>query len=137
MQLFLEIIDGSFDLFTIGLWVSICCPLSLSVSLTCRNDRVAESFFTTARNCPSTEGSQFDGIISYLARKCGGQVGNRGIVSITASRRGNPTDYPLRNVADFENRTLFCTNSEINSWICYEFKNLRIQLTHYSIHSRA
>jgi hypothetical protein len=36
MQLFLEIIDGSFDLFTIRLWVSICCPLSLSVSPTCR-----------------------------------------------------------------------------------------------------
>jgi hypothetical protein len=24
----------------------------------------------------------------------------------------------------------------MNSWICYEFKNLRVQLTHYSIHSR-
>jgi hypothetical protein len=71
-----------------------------------------------------------------LTRNCGGHIGDHGIVSITASSHGNSTGYPLRNVADFENRTLFCTNSEVNSWICYDFKNMRIKPTHYSVRSR-
>jgi hypothetical protein len=136
MRLFIEIIDESFDVLTIGLWVSVCCRLSLSVSPTHQNDRFVESLLSTAHNCPFAEGSPLEGIISYLTRKCGGHIGDRGIVSISASSVNSPTNYPLRNVADFENRTYFCTNIEVNSWICYDFKNMRIKPTHYSIRSR-
>jgi hypothetical protein len=44
--------------------------------------------------------------------------------------------YPLRHVADFENRTLFGTQNIQNSWICYDFKDVRVTLTHYSVRSR-
>jgi hypothetical protein len=56
-------------------------------------------------------------------------------VSITTSSIGNAQSYPLRHVADFENQTFFCTNVEANSWICYDFKDMQIKVTHYSIRS--
>jgi E3 ubiquitin-protein ligase HECTD1 len=55
---------------------------------------------------------------------------------ITASSVADPQYYPLRNVADFENQSMFYTNNEINSWICYDFNNRLIKLTHYSIRTR-
>jgi hypothetical protein len=55
------------------------------------------------------------------------------IISITASSVGSPQSYPLRNLADFENRTYFSTRNEANSWICYDFKDMRVKLTHYSL----
>jgi E3 ubiquitin-protein ligase HECTD1 len=61
---------------------------------------------------------------------------DRNIVSITASSIGNPQSYPLRHVADFENQSCFATNNEANSWICYDFKDMQIKVTHYSIRTR-
>jgi hypothetical protein len=95
-----------------------------------------ESSLSTAHNCPFVDGSPLEGIISYLTQKCGGHIGDRGIVSISASSINSPTGYPLRNTADFANQTLFCTNNEVDLWICYDFKNMRINPIHYSIRSR-
>jgi hypothetical protein len=39
-------------------------------------------------------------------------------------------------VADFKNQTCFYTNDEANSWICYDFKDMQIKVTHYSIRTR-
>jgi hypothetical protein len=61
---------------------------------------------------------------------------DRDIVSITASSFFNAQSYPLRDVADFQNRNLFLTNSVANSWICYDFKDMRIKVTQYSIRTR-
>jgi hypothetical protein len=41
----------------------------------------------------------------------------------------------LRNVAYFENQNGFYTKNEPNSWICYDFKNMHIKPTHYSLRS--
>jgi hypothetical protein len=136
MQLFITIIDESFDILTIGLWISICRRLSLSVSPTHQNDRLAESSLSTVHNCPFADGSPLEGVISDLTRNCGVQIGDRGIVSISANSINSPTSHPLRNIADFENQSCFFTNNEVNSWICYDFKNMRIKPTHYSIRSR-
>jgi hypothetical protein len=61
---------------------------------------------------------------------------DRNIVSITASSVGNPQGRPLRHVADFENQSCFWTKSEANSWIFYDFKDMQIKVTHYSIRTR-
>jgi hypothetical protein len=57
---------------------------------------------------------------------------DRDVISITASSVVNPQSNPLRNLADFENQTYFYTQNSQNSWICYDFKNMRINLSHYS-----
>jgi hypothetical protein len=31
---------------------------------------------------------------------------------------------------------MFCTQNTPNSWICYDFKDMRVTLTHYSVRSR-
>jgi hypothetical protein len=88
--------------------------------------------------CPysTTDSGSLDGIISYLTRTHFGHVLDRDVISMTASSVMNPHAYPLRHLADFENQTYFCTQSKSNSWICYDFKNMRIHLTHYSLRSR-
>jgi hypothetical protein len=59
---------------------------------------------------------------------------DRNIVSLTASSIGNET-YLLHNVADFGNQGFFYTNDEADSWIRYDFKDMQIKVSHYSIRS--
>jgi hypothetical protein len=61
---------------------------------------------------------------------------DRNIVSIAASSIDDPRSYPLRRVADFKNQSCFKTKNEVNSWICYDFKDMQIKVTHYSIRTR-
>jgi hypothetical protein len=80
--------------------------------------------------------SQQDGIISYLTKRSGGHVIDRNIVSITASSIHHLQSWPFRHVADFENQNCFGTNNGANLWICYDFNDMQIKVTDYSIHSR-
>jgi hypothetical protein len=133
MLSFISHINESFDLLTFPIWHSLCSRLSLSVSPEFSNDR-----FIDERSCVCDfdVNSPQSGIISYLTKRFGGHVIDRNIVSITASSIRIPQSYPLRHVADFENRSYFATKNEANSWICYDFKDMRIKVTHYSIRSR-
>jgi hypothetical protein len=136
IESFIEIINESFDLLTFPIWRSLCYRLSLSVSIDFSTDRfVDESSSIVCRFDPNSNSNQ-DGIISYLTKRVGGHVIYRNIVSITASSFCNPQDCPLRHVADFENQGCFSTNNDANSWICYDFKDMKIKVTHYSIRTR-
>jgi hypothetical protein len=78
--------------------------------------------------------SSLDGIISYLTTKHGGNVHDKGVIEATASSALSA--YPVKNVADLQNGTdasHFESRNEPNSWLCYDFKNMRITPTHYSI----
>jgi hypothetical protein len=136
IRLFIDIIDESFDILTIGLWVSVCRRFSLSVLPIHLNDRVAESFFSIAHNYPFVDDSALDDIISYFTWKCGGYIGDRDIVSISASSVDNQTNNLLHSITDFEDRNYFYTNNEPISWVCYDFKNMHIKPTHYFIRFR-
>jgi hypothetical protein len=118
MSSFIQLMTESFDHFTFPIWCSLCSRLSLSNSIDCSSDR------------------NLDGILSYLTKRFGGHVIDRDIVSITASAVAYPQDYPLRQVADFENQCHIYTGNAPNSWICYDFKDMQIKVTHYSIRSR-
>jgi hypothetical protein len=83
---------------------------------------------------PLTEPRSKKGIISYLTRKHGGNVHDKGIVTIT-SKSVYP-DCPVRNVADLTNDdTLFRSQDEPGQWICWDFHELRVWPTHYTIRS--
>jgi hypothetical protein len=131
IESFISLINSSFDFLTFPIWRSLCHRLSLSVSIDFSNPRFHEKFSSVV--CPFVETSNLDGIISYLTKRFGGHVIDRNIVSITASSVGSPQCYPVRHVADFENQFFFCTKNEANSWICYDFKDMQIKVTHYSI----
>jgi hypothetical protein len=90
-----------------------------------------------------------DGIIADLTRQCGGNVHDCQIVTVTSSPqyRGNsPEKTAAQNVADLATESTFrlpyCARQEdthngANSWIRYDFKNLRIMPTHYAVRSHA
>jgi hypothetical protein len=86
------------------------------------------------RHFPFRDGSPFEGIISYLTTKCGGNVSDCGIVSVTSS--SVHSNYVAKNVVDLTGLSIAYTNNIANSWICYDFKNMRLQVNHYSIRSR-
>jgi hypothetical protein len=134
MLSFIELINTSFQVLTFAIWKALSRRLSLSVSPTFQNDRIHETFHSIG--CSFVEGSPLNGIMSYLTRKCGDHICDRGIVSINASSVSDPQYWPLRNVACFENQRGFYTKDEPNSWICYDFKCMRIKPTHYSLRSR-
>jgi hypothetical protein len=85
---------------------------------------------------PLILGCPLKGIIHHLTQECGGNVHDRGVVSITADRPWN--DDPSRaakNIADLEANSCFnCANAK-DMWVCYDFKNTKVILTDYSIRS--
>jgi hypothetical protein len=105
------------------------------------------------------KGGQFDvpdGIIAHVTRECGGNVHDRHVVDVTcgsfekATVGANPHSgvwnnnpvYAAKNAIDLETGPWFRSayrhiNEQIshtrNNWICYDFKERRIVLTHCTI----
>jgi hypothetical protein len=78
----------------------------------------------------------FDGIISYLTRKHGGNVHHKGIVTITSKPVGDSCYYTNRapwSVADFTSESEFRSEDEPGQWICWDFHKLCVRPTHYTI----
>jgi hypothetical protein len=126
ITLFLELMNESFCDTTIGIWRSLSRRLSLPWKWA--------TFCASAPGvCPFSWGNQMDGIISYLTRKRGGHVLDTGTVSITTSDPGVHGGHSLRNIVKAGNRAPFCTTDRRNSWICFDFKDLRVIVTQYSI----
>jgi hypothetical protein len=69
--------------------------------------------------------------------EAGGNVHDRGVVAITADRPVNVLScWTAKNIADLEaNSGFYCDNAE-NMSVCYDFKNMKVVLTDYSIRSR-
>jgi hypothetical protein len=115
-----------------SVWRSICARLLLPVN-------VAQQPGTQTRYF---EGHRFDfkpdtpldGIISYLTRKYGGNVHDMNAVTVTASAVLD-SRVP-KNVADLEADSYFISVNAPNQWLCYDFKDMQIKPTHYSIRSR-
>jgi hypothetical protein len=75
-----------------------------------------------------------DGIISYLTRKHGGNVHEKGIVTITSkSVDSTRPDCAPQNVADLTTESYFYADAEPDQWICWDFGELRVYPTHYTI----
>jgi hypothetical protein len=84
---------------------------------------------------PFREGSPFEGIISFLTRTHCGNVSDLGIVSISSSSVNG--SCVAKNVADFNTSSLGQTGGGANGWICYDFKDQRVKIEHYSLRSRS
>jgi hypothetical protein len=86
--LFIEMIGTSFEFLTFPIWEALCYRLALPVSPKTSNDRVVKSLNSVI--CSFDAGSPLNGIISYLTKKFGGHVEDRGVVSVSASSAHNP-----------------------------------------------
>jgi hypothetical protein len=89
------------------------------------------------RRFPLLRDSPLKGMIHHLTIECGGNVADRGIVDITANRPVNTSPvYAAKNIADLEANSFFHSDNAEGMWICYDFKDMKVVLTDYSIRSR-
>jgi hypothetical protein len=73
-----------------------------------------------------------DGIISYLAKKYGGNVHEKRIVAIT-SRSVRDRDCRPASVADLTTDGYFCSQSEPGQWVCWDFGGMRLYPVNYTL----
>jgi hypothetical protein len=125
MEAFFDLISNSIEFLTISVWMRLRNRIVGNVSHSTRIKSTDSDF-------PFNE-SPFNGIISHLTQKSGGNVCDRGIVSVTAS---GERSYQLNEIVNFDNSNIAQTINQPNSWICYDFKEMRVKVSHYSIRSR-
>jgi hypothetical protein len=77
--------------------------------------------------------SPLNGIIAYLSSSHGGNVSDRDIISVSASSVYSSNQ--AKNAADLQSTNCFHSTNNPNQWLCYDFKDRRVQPTHYSIHA--
>jgi hypothetical protein len=127
---FIDCSRQNFDHFTLPLWEGLCGRLMYQIVPQSLDKRVRHHAIQFQADRP------LDGVIAYLAAKCGGNVHVRDVVEITANRRYNTNmSYAEQNVADFGTPSLFHSANEPNQWICYNFKDMSVIPTYYSIGS--
>lgn len=80
------------------------------------------------------EQKPLNGIIAHLTRQCGGNVHDKGVVEVTAS--SDFVGQVPKNAADLEADTCFGSNNGLDTWLCYDFKDLKVTPTSYTIRSR-
>jgi hypothetical protein len=83
---------------------------------------------------PIQEAKSLDGIISYLTKKHGGNVHDKGIVTITSkSVRFDHWNHRPQNVADLTVDSTFYSGLGPHQWICWNFGERRVRPSHYTI----
>jgi hypothetical protein len=84
--------------------------------------------------CPFKSDKPRDGIISHLANKYGRNIHDDGIITITSKSVISDDPYwAVRNLADPGSTSCMCTKNGSNEWVCWDFQELRVQLTDYAI----
>jgi hypothetical protein len=73
------------------------------------------------------------GIISYLAFKHGGNVHDNGIVTVTSK---SVYSGAVRLLTDFSSDSFFSSQNAPGQWICWDFHEMRVCPTHYTIMSK-
>jgi hypothetical protein len=85
---------------------------------------------------PLKTAGSVDGIISYLTLKHGGNVHDKGIVTITSkSVYDDDPRWALRHVADLTSSSEFISNDGPGQWVCWDFHERRVRLSQYTIKS--
>jgi hypothetical protein len=98
---------------------------------------------------PPSDSDPLDGIIARLTRECGGNVHDHEVVEVTSSGQQNARSAcQAKNAADLKANSYFWSVGQYgtkksgkviahtrNNWLCYNFKNRRVVLTHYAIRS--
>ena len=79
--------------------------------------------------------NHFSGIINYLRKQSRNQIKKIVTFSCSSLYKNDDRFQPI-NVSNFENQERFFASENIkNSWICLDFNDHKIELSHYSIKS--
>jgi hypothetical protein len=75
-----------------------------------------------------------EGIVSYLTRKHGGNVHDKGIVIITSSSvYSDDPKHSVRNVGDIRSDSAFRSSHGADQWVRWDFRDMRIRMANYTI----
>jgi hypothetical protein len=128
---FCDFISDHFEYLNHSIWSSLRRRLLHPISIIRPIDRFGGKCFSPV------EGSPLEGIISYLSDKCGGNVHERGIVTITGHDcYSDNLCHAAFNAADLKADSYFYSKNERNQSLTYDFGDRRIQVSHYAIRSR-
>jgi hypothetical protein len=130
------------------IWSSLCCRLLLPVSHPKETPSAAHSRFADANvalastrhrpnavEIPMREGSALEGIISYLTEKHGGNVHEKGVVTITSKSVDEEPEADPKLAADLNSMSRFSSKGYPGQWICWDFHEMCVQPTHYTLYA--
>jgi hypothetical protein len=124
MKDFIELISTNFECLTVSVWRRLQSRLIDGPS-----KRPLRGL-----DLPFRSGAPLDGIIAYLTKTHNGNVSDLGIVDVTSSSVSSGS--AAKNAVCFTDSLHTQTLNVANSWLCYDFKAMLVNITHYSIRSR-
>jgi hypothetical protein len=74
----------------------------------------------------------FLGIIDMLRKSCGGNVHEKGVLTVTPSARGYVA-ITCNTIVDYSSDSSFSSLDSANEWICFDFKENTVKPNGYSI----
>lgn len=134
IQLF--IITFSLDNLNQSIRDQICKRLIQKVSNTATTHKYVSNHSSQSANIRtfSAKGNKyFDGIMRYLAKRTAGNIHTNGTIHIATNYPPNYKVNP-QNMVDFDSFKSYFVQTSLNT-ILFDFKNWRVQLSHYSLQS--
>lgn len=111
------------------IWRSICVRLHS----TSKNSNNCERYKNKSIEFKAISGQESNGIMRYLTNKTDGNIHQNGTIKITSnSVRNDPSCQP-ENIVDYEKENYYLSNDDKGVFICFDFKDNRVQLSDYSI----
>lgn len=134
IQEYIDIFDVEY--ITRAAWSAVTERLKLDIKPL--NDKTNENRYQ-ARFFKCSDEKVFSGIINYLREKSNGQIETK--IKITGSpiyQNADDHDDP-KCTTIFENheKKSYVSTNELDSWICYEFKEHQVTPTSYTIRARS
>lgn len=127
LQKFIDVFD--IDFLNSKIWKGFCQRLISSET----SERHNYKYITREHE----EVTEFNGLLRYLSNKTGGNIHDNGTIEVTSNSIYSDSHHP-KNLLDYQN-TEFNSYHSIgrpDGYICFDFKDRKIQLTSYTIKSR-
>jgi hypothetical protein len=129
MTEFVDFVASSVDFLTPGLWEAIRGRLLGFDSPTPR---------FVGPSHPFRQDQPFSGIIAALTHIHRANVHECGVLKLTSSSAHSAAPFaPISNLVELTTRNHYASDNISDSWICWDFVNLRVTPTHYAIRSDA
>jgi hypothetical protein len=137
MEAFTKFASQFYGSMTFLLWQRLCARLICEVHPPSELAMTLSSRFSKqpGRDICYESGKPFDGIISSLTSKYGGNLDDLGVVKVTESSMCNQ-DWAGKHCIDHRSEKAFCSQNQPGQWLQLDFGNAAVCATHYSIFSR-
>lgn len=128
---------SQFDLQCINqrIWGKICSRLLRStIQINHKSSRYSKSGENlNGSEFTSSPGRELKGIMRYLTNETKGNIHDNGTIEITSN--SIHSGYQPKNVVDYHQNNFYHSQNVADSFVCFDFKDKRVQLSSYTIKS--